>query len=200
MLLDQAEVDQMALDEAAMPSSVRELGSVLQRKRVALIAERAVLAGPGDIIEIGVLSGGTSMLLAPIASKYGRRFVAVDNWPTNIINHEQYRLDLCEQQCHENVRPWGYCVDVWREDAHAPETLEKIKAGTYSFAFSDDGHLFDDHLKELRALLPSTSGIVCVDDVYLPEVRQAIEAAIGEFPAWTVLYGAGLREAWMVRV
>lgn len=199
MLLTQSEVDYFADEEARAPNSANELGSVLQRDRIAQLAERAILNRPGDVIEIGVLSGGTSMRLAPLAAKYSRRFIAIDNWPTDIINHHEYRLDLCEQQFYQNVAPWKHCVDVWRADIHSPETLKRITEHVYAFAFSDDGHSYDDHLSELRALLPNTFGLVCVDDVYLPEVRQAVADALKEFPEWHALYGRGLREAWLVK-
>lgn len=186
----------MAAEEAACPRSVKELGSVLQRKRLSDLANLCCSLHPGDLIEIGVLAGATSVLLAEQARAYGRRLVCIDNWPTH---NNPYELDKVRLIFLEEMKKWSDVVDIWEMDAHSEECLKMIGDRQYCFAFSDDGHLFDEHYKELMALMPVTNGLIAVDDVYLPEPRQAIAAAIKANPDWVELYDPRLRESWLVK-
>jgi SAM-dependent methyltransferase len=194
-LLTQAEVNEFSRLERLEPNSEKECGSVLQRERIAVVAERALAAFPGHCLEIGCLTGGTSRILAPIAAKYGRKFYAVDYWPSGTP------YDMVEyRRCFfENVKPWMDSVVVIEGDAHDPEIIKRYASNPLAFAFNDDNHDFESHLTELKAVLPVATGIVCVDDCWLSEVRDAVAAGLELFPKWKVLYGDGLRECWLVK-
>ncbi len=196
-MLTQAEVNEFSRLEKLQPNSEKECGSVLQRERIAVVAERALATYSGHALEIGCLTGGTSRILAPIAAKYGRKFYAVDYWPLDCP------YDMAEyRRCFfENVKPWlADTVVVIEGDAHDPEIIKRYSSNPLAFAFNDDNHDFESHLTELKAVLPVATGIVAVDDCYLPEVRAAVAAGLELFKGWHVLYGDGLRECWLVKV
>lgn len=192
MRLTQHDVDKMAVSERHNPETGIQRGSVLQRERIRVVAEQYAAEFSGDIIEIGCYVGGTSLILADVARRYGRKLICIDSWPTGT----EYNLEEIERLFRVNMEPHADVCSIHKLDAHSDEGIELITSGKYCFAFSDDGHSFDDHKADLAALIPVTTGIICVDDVYLPEVRDAIAWAASEFK-WTAMYGDGLREAWL---
>lgn len=194
-MLTQSDVDKFSHEEIHHPDYKQHGGSALQRDRIAKVAEMCCQQHEGVLVEIGCLTGGTSRVLAPIAQKHGRKLICVDYWPSGT----PYDMQEYKRCFYENVAPFGDTVVVIEDDAHAPEVVAQWSAEPAAFCFSDDGHSFLDHSIELAAMIPITTGIICVDDVELPEVRQAVTEAIMEHPEWRVIYGAGLRECWLVR-
>jgi len=201
MILTKEEVDLMALEELATPDSKANLGGNLFKFRQRTLAEKSCAAGPGDLIEIGVLAGDTSILLAEIARKYGRRLICIDNWPTTGVA-APYRLDLAEASFYRQMSPYEDVYELWRVDANAPETLDRIRKGEWAYALSDDGHQYEDHFQQLCALLPVSTGIVVADDVYYHNtVKDAMIHAMLRNPDWKILHAdnLALREGFMVR-
>jgi predicted O-methyltransferase YrrM len=198
-LLTKDDVSSFATKEREQsPSYESYLGGFLFRERMALLAERCCKSCKGDLIEIGAYAGGTTTILAEIARKYGRKVVAIDNWPKGTAyNLEQTRLEY-----YKNIIPHQDVIETWEVDAHSKETLERIKSREWCFALSDDGHQYEDHLAELTVLLPSTTGIVVADDVYYhDDVKKAMRDTCEKNPGWTILHAdkLALREGYMVR-
>lgn len=185
---------EFASREAAHARSIIERGSVFQRERIGIVAERAV-ANPGDLIEIGCYSGGTSRILAEIARRHGRKLVCVDNWQSWTV-YDLPRIGT--EFCQWAAREYPDTIAIYEGDAHSPEIVSRIQGHRYCFAFSDDGHSYEEHLSELRTLLPLTNGPIAVDDVYLPDVRRAIADAT-HGTEWVELYDERLRESWLVK-
>lgn len=185
---------EFAANEAAHPRSKDDRGSVFQRERIAVIADRCCSRQIGDLIEIGCYAGGTSQILADVARKYGRKLVCVDNWREGT----EYNLREIRQGFLQVMAEWSDVLILIDGDAHLPEIIAAIQERRYCFAFSDDGHAYEDHLSELETLLPLMNGVIAVDDVYLPDVRRAIaDAILGT--EWAELYDERLRESWVVR-
>lgn len=200
MILTQNQVNLLSEQELKGSPSYKEyLGAFHFRDRMKFLAELSCKSGPGDIIEIGVLSGDTSVILAGVAKEYGRKFVGIDNWPTTGVA-ASYRLDLCEQAYYKTMEPMKSVAETWRVEAHSPETLQRIRDRQWAFALSDDGHQYEDHLAELLALMPTTTGVIAADDInYHTHVTDAMRDAILKNPQWTSLFGTGLREGYLVR-
>jgi predicted O-methyltransferase YrrM len=202
VILTQEQVDEFAGEEhRESPGYSKELGGYLFRKRQKFLAELAVKSCPGDLIEIGVLSGDTSVLLADVARRYNRKLVCIDNWPTEGIA-APYRLDLAEEAFYKTMEPYKDVYELWRVDAHDPETLKRIGSRQWCYALSDDGHLYSEHLAELCALLPVTTGIVVADDVYYHnDVKDAMRDAAAKTSGWRILHAENLqlREGYLVK-
>ncbi len=62
----------------------------------------------GDLIEIGCLAGGTSVLLAQVAHRFGRKLVCVDNWAAG----KPWNFDKYEKQFRKTLEPFADCVEV----------------------------------------------------------------------------------------
>jgi hypothetical protein len=185
----------MAEAERAHPDFKREGGSALQRERIARVAEMCCQQYEGSLVEIGCLLGGTSRILGAIAQKYDRTLYCIDYFPSDCT----YPMQEYKAGFLENIKPFGKHVVFIEDDAHDPKVIARYTKEPVAFGFSDDDHSFLDHMTELRALLPVATGVVCVDDVDIPEVRRAVADAILEFPEWRSLYADGLRECWLVK-
>lgn len=184
--------------EGRQPTTHKERGSVLQRERLGQMARTCTTLCAGNLIEIGCLVGSTSIILAQVAKDHGRKLICVDNWKGG----DEYELDKLEPEFRKNVQPFGDTVVIIKGDAHTRSIFDEIlKHKPFCFAFSDDGHSYDDHFYELLNLLPWVTGLVAVDDNYLPEVRKAIDDVLmlHTNKSWQVLYDPRLRETWLQR-
>jgi cephalosporin hydroxylase len=197
MILTQEEIDKFAVDEERdSPSAKDYLGGFYFRDRMELLARRCCEKYPGDIIEIGVYSGDTSIRFVKLAKEFGRKFIAIDIWQGD----PYYRLWECEALFMEKMKPYMDIVEILKVDAHTEQSVIEIMKRKYCFALSDDGHKYEYHLSELSALLPVTNGIVVADDVYYePDVKNAIRDSVAKNPGWNIMYGKGLREGYMVK-
>lgn len=192
-LIDIAELTTLADTEAAQPNSAKELGSVLQRQRLQMLADRCCANLPGDICEIGVYAGGTSTLLAQVARRWGRKLICVDNWKGG----DSYELDKIGKIFKRDMEPYADVLVLIEGDAHAPEIIERIQEWRFCFSFSDDGHSYAAHVSELETLLPVTNGLVAADDIYVPDVTRAVNDVLAKWPDWEILRDDRLRELWL---
>lgn len=197
MILQQKEVDEFALlEERDSPSYKDYLGGFYFRDRMELLARRCCEKFTGDIIEIGVYSGDTSLRLVKLAKEFNRKFIAIDIW----AGDPYYKLWVAEEEFMKKMEPYKDIVEIWKVDAHSPETVQKIMNRKYCFALSDDGHKYEYHLTELNALLPVTNGIIVADDVYYePDVKNAMRDSVAKNPGWITLFGKGLREGYIIK-
>ena len=182
--------------EAAHPQTKEALGGALYSERMARLARASAAARPGDFLEIGVLSGSTSVRLAAAARALGRRVVCVDNWTPGT----DYHLEAVEAAFLQSIEPWRDVADVWKMDAHTDDARRMLRSREWAFAMSDDGHKFEHHQHELESILPRCRAIVVVDDYYYaPEVPDAVADALTRHTEWVPLRDARLREIWLVR-
>ncbi len=182
--------------EAAHPETKGALGGALYSERMGRLARAACAARPGDILELVVLSGTTSVRLAAVARALGRRLACVDNWRPGT----EYRLEEVEAAFLNSIHQWTDVVDVWKMDAHTDDARRLLRTRDWAFAMSDDGHRFEDHQHELESILPRCRAIVVVDDYYYaPEVPDAVADALKRHPDWIPLRDERLREVWLVR-
>lgn len=202
MNLDQEQVDAWAAEETrTSPSYTDHLGGFLFKARQIQAASWACKNFPGDLLEIGVLCGDTSVCLAALARMHNRKLVCIDNWPTTGVA-APYRLDLAEKAFYEQMAPWKDVYELWRVDAHDDETLKKLGERQWCYALSDDGHQYQDHFRELCAVLPAATGVVVADDVYYHnDVKDAMRDAVAKVPGWKILHAPQLqlREGYMVK-
>ena len=181
--------------ESSHPNSILELGSVYQRDRIEAVAEFCCQEMSGDLIEIGCYAGGTSTRLAKVARKYNRKLICIDNWRDGT----DYDLPGIKKIFQKDMKEFSDVTIIVEGDAHDEAVIRLIKEFTYCFAFSDDGHSYQEHLCELTCLLPITNGLVFVDDIYLPKVRKAIADSITINPGWVELYCPEFRESWLFK-
>jgi len=193
-LLTQSELDALAKQESKAPRP-DGIGHAYQRERIAMLAERCCQAMPGDLIEIGCYLGGTSVILAEIARRHGRKLICVDNFKGG----DEFNLDRIEPAFLAAIEPWRDVVTFLKMDAHSPDAIRMIQERRYCFSFSDDGHDFEVHCNEMETLLPVTDGLVAVDDTYLSWVTEAIHLTVPKFPGWAILEAKPLGETWLVK-
>lgn len=195
MLISQAEIDILEVLERAHPDHEASRWGGRFRDRIEQYARKAAKKFPGDLIEIGCYAGDTTLRIIKVAQEFGRKVICVDNWLPNT----GYELDKVELVFRKQVEQYKDFVTIIKGDAHIEEIMKQIKQHNYCFALSDDGHSYNDHKTELDTLIPITNGLIAVDDVYLPEVRQAIADSLKQFPQWGVIYGVEMREAWLFK-
>lgn len=184
----------MAALEVSDPNTVRDLGGVFFRARVTAVARLAMVHLPGDVIEIGVYNGGTASMLARAALDAGRRYVGLDNF----LPHPDYHHDQMEPLARAAVAPFQ-SAEIVKVDAHSSEGVVLVASRPWAFALSDDGHEYEHHRCELDALLSVMKrGVICVDDVYVPDAKKAAFDAIFGRPTWSVVSFPGLREMYLV--
>jgi predicted O-methyltransferase YrrM len=197
MILTQSELTTLADLEAACSNSKAELGSVLQRDRIAMLADRACSIVEGDLLECGCYVGATSEILARIARKYERKLICVDTF----LGGDDYHLDEIGKIFEKNMQPYWDVLIFMHDDFHAPQVIEIAQKRRYALVFLDNGHSTAEHISELETTLPVCDGLIAVDDVNFPGVRDAINCVLGSgrFPEWNCMYDPRLREEWLVK-
>lgn len=159
-------------------------GSAFERDRLCLVLERCLAKFPGDVIEIGCLTGGTTRRIAPVAKKYGCVLVCVDPWaPGNFHGND---MESVYRGFMEMIEPFG--AEVIREFSQDSKVIESIQKHRYAFAFVDGDHSYEGCLTDLRTVMPVTDGVIAVDDIRnLPDIEPALGQALKEYPEWTVI-------------
>ncbi len=148
-------------------------GGHWQSQRVAALAELAVRRHPGDIVEVGVNRGFTTMLLAPIAQRHGRKIIAIDPWIAGTQNCQGFELD----EFLKNTAPWRDSVEIWKMSSFAPEAFARMGRRPLAFAFVDGLHTFDACMSDFR-LVGHAAGLIAADDVrYNREVALALRVS-----------------------
>ncbi len=199
-ILTQSELDALAtvaVKQAAILGLTApcDIGHVYQRERIALLAARCCEQSDGDIIEIGCYLGGTTAVLVDVARRYNRKVVCFDDFATLAdYGHDNPRANFVAR-----LPGWSDVVEFHEQDAHTDESRKLIQSRRYALAFSDDGHSTQDHIIELMTLLPVVDGLVVVDDVYFPGVKQAVTETVPLFPGWQIIEHPMLSELYCVK-
>lgn len=183
----------MAGFELADANTKRDFGGVFFRERVTAVATLAMQHVAGDVLEIGVYNGLTACMLARAALDCGRRYLGIDNF----LPHPDYHHDRMEPLARAAVAPFSN-AEIVKIDAHSEEGVALVKSRAWAFALSDDGHEYEHHRCELNALLSVVKrGVICVDDVYVPDAKRAGYDAIYGHAGWSVVSFDGLREMYL---
>lgn len=133
-------------------------GSVYQRERLQALADAVCAHVAGDLLEIGCLNGSTTVLLAEVAAKHGRRVLAVDPWKIGTQNCKGGEYEIF---CETTARLSSH-IDVVRKSSQDPEAIAAIRGRPLAFAFVDGLHEYAACLLDIRAC--AHAGIIAVDD------------------------------------
>lgn len=141
-----------------------ECGSLQNRARIKRVAEYCVQRWPGDLLEIGLLHGNTTKILAKVARQYGRRVIGIDPFdpphPDASYGKDYYQVFL------RNIEPWHEIIDVIKLSSLDPKAITVIKARELCFAYVDGLHTYDACLSDIKAVA-HCKGIIAVDDVHV---------------------------------
>lgn len=136
-----------------------DFGSHQNRPRLKRVAEYCVQHWPGDLIEIGLLHGNTTIILAEVASRYGRRVVGVD--PFDSPRYKDYY-----QVFLGNTKPWRDIIDIIKLSSTDPGAIAIIKARELCFAYVDGLHEYEACYSDIRTV-GHCNGIIAVDDIHV---------------------------------
>lgn len=128
--------------------------------RLQRVAEYCARTWPGDLAEIGLLYGDTTVILARIAKKYNKRVIGID--PFNIkgrgYENNYYKRFL------ENTRPWRDLIDVIKLSSMDPKARKTLMARPLCFAYIDGWHSYEVCYSDILTV-GHCKGIIAVDDV-----------------------------------
>lgn len=165
-------------------------GAFDQRDRIHAAAEWACQKYSGDLVEIGCLNGSTTVRLAEVAQKYGRRVIAVDPWQvgTQNCNGGEHAIFL------QTTEPFKDIIDVVRKDSRDPEVAQYLKQRQLCFAFVDGLHTFEATRGDILSV--GHAPVIAVDDTrWSSEVLRAFHELHEERD---VLSRSYWRESWML--
>lgn len=147
-------------------------GAQEQRQRIERVADWCANRYPGDLIEIGAYTGGTSRLLAEVAERYDRRLIIVDPWETGTQNCDGFEFEAFLR----NTDSYRDIIDIFRTRSDNKKTIETIKAVELCFAFVDGLHTGPAVKLDIETI-DHCNGIISVDDIlYNAALRSAFVA------------------------
>lgn len=148
--------------------AIWQAGAEYQAERIQTAATFAMLC-PGDLVEIGALLGDTTVVLAPIARKYGRKVLVIDPYETGSqdCGGEEYEFWL------ERTEPYRDVIEHWRLPSQNPEAVRQLKNRKIAFAFVDGLHSYEGALSDLHAV--AHASIIAVDDMNMATCRLAFD-------------------------
>jgi hypothetical protein len=151
--------------DAAVPKFER--GARLQRDRLAAVAAWCAEAVPGDIAEIGAYVGLTTVRLAEIARRFGRRVLVIDPWLPGTQNCSGGEYDAFLA----NTADFRDIVDVVRESSLSEAAKGALRGRKLCFALVDGLHTYDACLSDILAV-DHCGGAIAVDDLGVMVVRD----------------------------
>lgn len=143
------------------------VGDVGNHLRLEMVAQYCARTWPGDLVEIGVLHGETTRVLAQVAQEHDRRMIAID--PFDDANPKYARPGYGSnyyQSFLDNTEPWRDIIDVVKLSSMDPEAIQYIEARPLCFAFVDGLHTYKACLSDIVAV-GHCKGIIAVDDIHL---------------------------------
>jgi hypothetical protein len=164
------------------------LGKLAYRDRIAEIVEWCFGIWPGDCLEIGCYGGATTVRMVEIAQKYDRTVLGVDPY----IGRTDFWNDHLAQlypQFMKTSEPWrnaGRFIFLKGRSQSEEARCFVDEHAPYAFAFVDGDHRYNEVLSDLRLVLPRTDGVICLDDWFLQDVREATVVALAEFKSWHI--------------
>ena len=172
------------------------MGCNLRQKRWLIAAEYSLQRHPGDLVEIGVLSGGTTIHLAKLANRYGRRVIAVDPW---VWDADYKGKGGCTETTHDEfyarMKDYLHIVDVIYD--FSERAADTIKARDICFGLIDGAHFYDPCKRDIETLW-YCAGIIALDDLWMEGVKRAFLEA-GEKQGREAFYHDRLAEGYLLR-
>jgi hypothetical protein len=164
-------------------------GGTRQRDRLEKVAEWCAATWPGDLVEIGCLTGAMTVRLARIAARHGRRVIAVDPWTPGI----QECKDGDYERFLANIKPHRDRVDVMRLPSQNEEVKAIVKKRELCFTLIDGLHTGEAVSSDI--LTVAHAQIIAVDEVlHNAKIRSAfVQGArqTGKTPVNLVLWREG---------
>lgn len=170
-------------------------GSIYNRQRLAEVCAWSVERHAGDVLEIGVYVGATSLVLAPSCAKYRRQLLLIDPWEEGTTGVDSSTFPEITAQ---NLKPFGDTVQILQMRSQDPKAIELMRSHQFAFAYIDGSHLAKDLAVDLHTVLPLTTGVVGIDDWFLPEVCQTVREIAPQY-GWSILQFPEFREAYLKR-
>jgi predicted O-methyltransferase YrrM len=148
------------------------MGGKYKPERLLLAAEWSLRRYAGDMVEIGVLGGGTTVKLARLAAQYGRRVIAVDPWVPG--------QGGCAETTRQEFtgRTWKYraLIDVVHDYSQSEAAVRYIKARPLCFAYIDGAHYYEPCSTDIETV-SHCAGVIVLDDLWMEGVLRAFGEA-----------------------
>lgn len=171
-------------------------GAFYQRERIAAGARWAVSKFAGDLVEIGVLHGSTTVRLAEVARIAKRRVIAIDPFEVGTQNVEPETYGIFCQ----TIEPYVDVIDFMRMRSDDERVTAELRERKLAFAFVDGLHEWDAALYDLIAV--SHAGLIVLDDT---RWSKDVSGALTEFGGVgmqrffrKVISHSYWRESWIV--
>lgn len=148
---------------------------------------------PGDVLEIGALTGGGTRALGGWANSHGRTMVVIDVFMPSLDR----TVNTDDREMAEIYHEVLHGADNWQLFAYNTTSVERMmiyrmrssevvfpQNQRFCFAFIDGSHAYKDVLADARLVWPAISpgGWMAFDDYGhdLPEVEMAIDEFAAE--------------------
>lgn len=160
-------------EEIDAATSKFERGARFQRDRLAAVASWCAGNVPGDIAEIGAYVGLTTVRLAEVARRFGRRVLVVDPWLPGTQNCAGWEYDTFLA----NTADYRDVVDVVRESSLTETAKNALRGRDLCFALVDGLHTYGACLSDILAV-GHCRGAIGVDDLGVLVVRDGSKGAM----------------------
>jgi hypothetical protein len=104
-----------------------------QRRRLMFVADRCAKEWKGNLAEIGAGAGGTTVKLAAVARKWGRRVIAVDPWVAGAEGCREEDPDIFAG----STLPYGDIVETLRLSSLSAQAVAGLAVRPLCFAYVD---------------------------------------------------------------
>ena len=164
-------------------------GGAQQRDRLEKVADWCAMTWPGDLVEIGCLTGAMTIRLAKIAKCHDKRLIAIDPWISGVQECKagDYKRFL------KNVEPFRDVIDVVRLSSQDERAMSIGKARKLCFAYVDGMHTYEAASSDILSV--AHAQIIAVDDLlHNAGIRRAfVQGArqTGKSPVNLVLWREG---------
>jgi predicted O-methyltransferase YrrM len=189
-----------AFPEAADFDKVTQFrGGSRQAQRLVWIAELAAEGWPGDLVEIGAHRGATTLLLAEVARRYGRRLLVIDPWSTSPKGRTGREQDY--QEFLQYTADYADIIDVLRVSSQSAEAKAALAERQLCFAFVDGLHRYEACLSDIMACA-HVGGVIAVDDILWNKdlYRAFVEAEHELYRLGVTRSVSPMREGYLLRV
>ena len=176
------------------------MGSKYKRDRIEMVAKWCLNRYAGDLIEIGVLAGGTTVRLAKLAHQYNRRVVAVDPWIPSTTGYKAHGgcTSSTMLEFFANTKKYRHLIDVIHAYSQAEAVVRSIKKRALCFAYIDGAHFYEECSTDIETV-SHCAGIIMLDDLWMAGVLQAFEEA-GQKPDREAFSHRVLAEGYLLPV
>lgn len=137
----------------------------------------------GNILEIGVGNGDTSVELLKLCKRHNRRYIAIDPFETNWANiPQEYGTPYPYKIWEKNISQYKNIVTHFKLPSQDASLYELLKEHTpIAFAFVDGIQYKNDVLSDINLLAHLKCPVICVDDFTRNTQFSQVPAAIDEF-------------------